>query len=676
MSTITSTPQNAIPKLDVSPQQYEALKIACDAFVPSLQEQTQDAEFWAIAASDFKVADRVLEMIAIQTQGEQKEFLQLLDLLSSKLLGATWLGPFKNISQLSAEQKEKMFLKWSKSRLGPLRKAFNSLRKLSTFLVYSYIDEKGQNPTWKYYNYPGPLNPPPSQPDPIKPLTLTKATTLTCDVVIVGSGAGGGLAAGMFAEAGKEVILLEKGAYISESRMTQLEGEMIAKTYEKQGAIASVDGGVSVFAGSCLGGGTTVNWAGSFYTPPHILQEWSSKHDLPHLLTKSYQESSDAVMQAGNVNTDESYHNAQNQALWDGSQKLGQKVKVIPRNVNGCSKHNCKHCGYCGLGCQDAHKQGTLTTWIQRAYDKGAKILVNTTANKVHIQANVATGIEATYQAADGQQHQVYIKAKKVIIAASALHTPALLMRSGIKHTHLGRHLYFHPTVAVSAKYDHAMEPWLGTMMSSLNDGFSSLDGNYGFKLETPPTHPGMIALALPWTSGKQHKENMLQIDKLGSFIVLTRDKNGGRITVDKQGEAIVNYQLSLYDRMHMLRGLEEATRIHLAAGAKEILFPHFNFKTLLADSSQKQQKDFFEDMKYWSWKAGKFALFCAHQMGTCRMGGNAKKHPLTPEGQVRGIANLYVADGSAFPESSGVNPMISIMTMTHYTVKGIIAGM
>ena len=665
-------------KFKISAKQYQALVVACDALIPAAKigETATLIKFGKLKASDLNVADRILEIINIQSESDKKEFKQLLSILSSALLGITWGGSFKNIMQLDKKQREKMLLSWQYSRIPDLRKAFHSLRKLATFIFYTQVDETGKNPTWEAVQYPGPLSLPPQKERPIQPFFVEKDTELHCDVVVIGSGAGGGLAAGMLAEAGFDVILVEKGNYVAESEMNQQEADMFSKMYEKEGTAVTKNGSVTVLAGSCLGGGTTVNWAGSFYTPDNILQEWAKNHELPHLLTNSYQESAKSVLESLNVNSDESPHNPQNEALWQGSKKLGNKVAVIPRNVKGCSKDGGKSCGYCGLGCQNGNKQSTLKTWIQRAYDKDAKILVNTTAQKVIIKNGVACGLEATQKKANGDIYHVKITAQKVIVAASAIHTPALLLRSGVRHVHLGRHLYFHPTIGVAGIYKQKMNSWWGTMMSTLNNDFSKLDGNYGFKLETPPMHTGVMALAFAWQGGKQHKEQMLQISNVGAFIVLTRDKFGGRVTVDKKGEAVMNYKLSVYDRKHLLKGIEEAAKIQLAAGAESIIFPHYKEKILTQEMSEKKRRKLFESLPTWGWRSNQFPLFTAHQMGTCRMGGNAKTHPLTPEGQVRGIKNLYVADGSAFPASSGVNPMISIMTLTHYTIKNLIAEM
>ncbi|MGB1207509.1 MAG: GMC family oxidoreductase N-terminal domain-containing protein [Chitinophagales bacterium] len=664
-------------KITITEKQYDALVVACDAIVPSVKINETEIikKFGELKASDLNVADRVLEIINIQSEGDKKEFKQLLSILSSALLGITWMGSFKNIMQLSKKQREKMLLSWQYSKIPDLRKGFHSLRKLATFIFYTQVDKTGKNPTWEAIEYPGPLSLPPQKEQPIQPFFVEKDTQLCCDVVVIGSGAGGGLAAGMLAEAGFEVILVEKGNYVPESEMNQQEADMFAKMYEKEGTAVTKNGSVTVLAGSCLGGGTTVNWSGSFYTPDNILQEWASNHELPHLLTNSYQESAKNVLESLNVNSNESPHNPQNEALWRGSEKLGSKAKIIPRNVKDCSKDGGKSCGYCGFGCQKGNKQSTLKTWIQRAYDKGAKILVNTTAQKVLIKNGEAYGLEASQKTANGKNYKVQITAKKVVVAASAIHTPALLLRSGVRHVHLGRHLYFHPTIGVAGVYKQKMNGWWGTMMSTLNDDFSKLDGNYGFKLETPPMHTGVMALAFSWQGG-QHKEQMLQASHIGAFIVLTRDKFGGRITIDKKGEAVMNYKLSVYDKKHMFKGIEEAAKIQLAAGAESLVFPHYREKVLTQETSEKKRKKFFESIPSWGWRSNQFPLFTAHQMGTCRMGGNAKTHPLMPTGEMRGVKNLYVADGSAFPASSGVNPMISIMTLTHYTIKNLIVEM
>ena len=108
---------------------------------------------------------------------------------------------------------------------------------------------------------------------------------------------------------------------------------------------------MTIFAGSCLGGGTTINWTGAFETPDYVLEEWAKDHGLAFATKDEYRKSMDRVNADFHVNTQNSPHNPQNQALWRGSEKLGERVEVIARNVEGCALHpGTDSCGYCGMG--------------------------------------------------------------------------------------------------------------------------------------------------------------------------------------------------------------------------------------------------------------------------------------------------------------------------------------
>ncbi|MBA3531785.1 MAG: FAD-dependent oxidoreductase [Ardenticatenales bacterium] len=647
-------------------RQMQTLRAVCDTFIPSLARPDDPHGFWTRAASDVELPTHVLTVIALQPLEQQAQFRQLLDLLGSPLAALSPSGPFKPFDQMSRDEREALLVRWQFSPLGMLRQGFQGLKRVICFLFYGLSDEAG-NPTWPAIGYPGPLSPPPRTERPIRPLTLSSATTLDCDTVVVGSGAGGGVVAGELSAAGQDVIVVEKGPYVAEDGFTQREAEMMGALYEAGGTLATKDLGVAVLAGSCLGGGTTVNWAASFRTPDYVLEEWAREHLLPHVLTPAYQRSFAAVEATTHVDTHESPCNPQNQALWDGAAARGAHIKSIPRNVRDCDFQTC---GYCGFGCQHGAKQGTLKSYLQQAHEAGARILVNTTVERVLVEQGKAVGIQAVQRGADGTFHAVTIRAKRVVVAAGSIHTPALLRRSGLRHPHIGRHLHFHPTVAVSGIYDRPMNGWWGAIMTAVSDEWARLDGAYGFKLETPPIHPGMAALALPWHSGEQHKEGMQQVARFGSFIVLVRDRDGGQVTVDKRGQPVLHYQLSAYDRNHLCRGITEAVRTHQAAGAKSVIFPHYRFRDPLSCEEPSGLERALGEIAGWGWKTNQFPLFTAHQMGTCRMGGDAERHPLTPAAETREVHNLFVTDGSALPSASGANPMLSIQALAHYAAQ------
>jgi choline dehydrogenase-like flavoprotein len=657
----------------LTPARRAVLSAIADTFVPSVNDLPAGS-----GVIDFELA---AQAIRAQPLGAQAEFERLLDLLDKPLLGLTWLGPLRPFAQLVPAQREALLLSWAGSRLLPLRKAFQTLRKLCTFFYYGGSPADGSlNPAWAVLGYPGPALPPDSGPPvaaarPIRPLTPAADTTYECEVLIIGSGAGGGVVAGELAQAGHDVLVLEKGPYFHGRDFTQREADMLGQLYDARGTLCTQDGGIGLLAGSCLGGGTTVNWAGAFRTPDYILDEWTREHAAPQFTSATFQASLDAVSAVLSVNTDYTHHNGQNLALRDGSARLGQATQLIPRNEKNLtdSEAHFQSLGYSSLG--DAHgiKQGTLNTYLRTAFEHGARILPTTHVERVTTAAGQATGAEAVHTAPDGRQLRITVRARCVVVAGGAVQTPALLLRSGLRHPHLGQHLHLHPTVIVAAHYPQAMHSWHGPSMSIVNDTYTRLHGtNYGVKLETPPTHPGLLAMVLPWLGAQQHRDMLSAADHLGSFIVLTRDRDGGRVRLDPHGMPLIDYTLSPFDRANMLEGVRAAAEIHVAAGAHTVYLPHGSLPTLRAAGGTLQNPDVLAQLPHLSWRANQFGLYSAHQMSTCRLGGQAATHPLRPTGETTEIRGLYVADGSAFPACSGVNPMLTIMALAHYTAQGL----
>lgn len=663
-------------------QQYLLLALA-DTFIPSLPAESPAEAFWQRPGSAHLRLELLTAALDAQPAALQRQFQQLLTLLDSPLLlGLSWAGPPRRFTDLDAPRREQLLQRWAQSPLPPLRQGFQVLRKLLTFLHYADSTPETPNPAWEVLGYPGPLPTdagPVDTPERLPTLRPAQDVTYHCEVLVIGSGAGGGVVAGELAQAGHDVLVLDKGPYYHGADFSQREAEMIGRLYDARGALSTTDGGVTLLAGSCLGGGTTVNWAGSFRTPDYVLEEWAREHDAPHFTQASFQRSLDAVAQALHVNTDYPRHNGQNQALLDGSRRLGQPTRLIPRNELGLdeSDHHYRGLGYSTFGDRYSIKQGTLNTYLRTAAAHGARLLPDTQVARLTQQAGRVTGAEAWYTAPDGQRHRVTVRAERVVVAGGAVQTPALLLRSGLRHPHLGQHLHLHPTVAVTGIYPWAIEPWYGPSMSVVNDSCTRLGGtNFGAKLETPPAHLGLMAMTLPWTSGAQHKRLMEQAAHLGSFIVLTRDRDGGRVRVDGQGQPLISYHLSPFDRHSLLTGIRGAAEIHAAAGAHTVLLPHGTLPTLQVQEGRIQNPAVLDGLPALDWSPNRFGLYSAHQMSTCRMGGRRHDHPTSPSGEAYELRGLYVADGSAFPACSGVNPMLTIMALAHHTAQHLKADL
>ncbi|HSR70623.1 MAG TPA: GMC family oxidoreductase N-terminal domain-containing protein [Acidobacteriota bacterium] len=646
------------------------LQSVCDALVPSIasSEKGEVGEFWRRSAAHLPLQEFIAGFLGAQRPRVRRDFRRLLALLASPLLGLTWGGPFKPFDRLDARQREALLQSWSVSRFHTLRQAFNALKKLGLFAFYGYCPPDGLNPSWKALGYPGPqTNSGEAEPHGISSLEVESDLDLRCQALVVGSGAGGGVVAGELAQAGLDVIVAEKGGNYDESQFCNLESKMAERLYEGSGLATSHDGSVNLLAGSCLGGGTTVNWAGSFRTPDYVLREWARLYQLPQMLEQAYQQSMEAVCQTLGVTLQGPRHNPQNQALWDASLKRGDEVEVIARNIRGCPQPDGLACGYCGMGCRLGSKQSVLRTYLRSASRDGARVLCDTAIERLMIEQGRVVGALGHCRASDGRRYRVRIRADQVAVAAGSIHSPALLRRSGLENRWIGRNLFLHPTVGVTGFYGRPIHSWWGPMMSVVNNAFIHLDGDYGFKLETPPVHVAYCAPTVPWHSAQAHKEIMLDCARAAHFIVLTRDRYGGRVTLDRQGYPVVRYKLHRYDRAHMLKGLKEAARLHWEAGAESVLF-HHNGPSHFASSAAFEEEA--RNISSWGWEAGRFSLFSAHQMSTCRMAGSSRLGVVRPSGESWEIKNLYLTDASALPRCSGVNPMLTIMALAHQTAQ------
>jgi choline dehydrogenase-like flavoprotein len=650
---------------------HDLLVAIADTFVQGFDRNYDDYElnaFWQRKASDLKVAEAILSVMLGMPEEVQAEFRQALELFDSRLFLGLLTGKFTPFPQLSIQEREEVLQKLTNHPLAICRQLVGVFKKLSTFLYYGTSPNGADNPNWKILNYNRPTGSPSAVPV-LPTLSIAKDTELSCEILVIGSGAGGGVIAGELAAAGKDVLIVDKGLYIPENQFNHREVETVLATHDAQGLLVSKDGGVAILAGSLLGGGTTINWTGSLRTPDYVLQEWAEEANLPFLVSKEYQKCFEAIEQATHVGTDESVHNAQNQILWDGAKKLAHKLKVIPRNTDGCAAHDTKECGFCTLGCRHGYKKNRNRAFLEKAVAQGTRILVNTHIERLLIENGTVVGAEGYHNDFSGQLKAVKIKAKKVVVAAGAIQTPALLLRSGLRHSAIGENLYLHPTVVVSAQYKHKVHSWEGVMMSALDDQFARLTGNFGFKIETPPVHAGLFALGMPWTSAKAHKEFVLSMPHVAHFIILTRDKFGGKVKINKAGRPEIYYRLHEFDKKHVLRGIEEGAKIHHAAQAEKIYLPHH---TLPSFTQNNLAQDLPKAMQQLKWTDFRFNVFSAHQMGTCRMGGNRQTHAISPAGESYDVRNLYVADGSIFPRCSGANPMLSIQALAYWVAQGL----
>jgi choline dehydrogenase-like flavoprotein len=259
-----------------------------------------------------------------------------------------------------------------------------------------------------------------------------------------------------------------------------------------------------------------------------------------------------------------------------------------------------------------------------------------------------------------------------VVVAGGSVESPALLLRSGVTNPNIGRHLRLHPVAVVFGLYDDPIEPWKGSLQTVLSDHFARLTGTHGFRVEMMPAHPGLLALGLPWEHGQQHKRDMSRVRHAAAFIILTRDTGEGRITLDKQGDPVITYWPNEVDRRHLVRGMQEVTRIALAGGARDVGTTYTPRLMLEGRPGERATRSFLGEIERRGIVPNRLVLGTAHQMGTSRLGGGAKIAVADPYGEVYGVRGLFIADASTFPTASGVNPMLTTMALAYRVAQHV----
>jgi choline dehydrogenase-like flavoprotein len=478
--------------------------------------------------------------------------------------------------------------------------------------------------------------------------------------VVVGSGAGGGVVAAELAAAGQDVIVLEKGEHHETGDIDQLEVASFRRLYLDAGLTATADQGVILLAGSCLGGGTVVNYTTSFATPDGVRAEWSRVSGLDLFTSSAFTRSLDAVCARLGVNTDHGAASSRDAIMEAGLRACGWHVATMPRDVVGCTQDDV--CGYCGFGCARDAKRSTLRTYLEDAAAGRARFVVECDARRVIVERGVAVGVEARSRGGA----RLRVRARAVVAAAGAVNTPALLLRSGLGGE-VGNGLRLHPVTAAWALFDREVRPWTGTVQSRYSNELADLDGGYGVRFETAPVHPAFQAIGATWDGADAFAATMDELPRTSLVGLLVRDRDGGRVTVARSGRPVLRYQVSPYDQRHVRRGLEAAARVLLAAGARRVRAVTARPAVLEAGGSVDEWLALLDHIGYGPNRTG-YVTF--HQMGSCRMGADAARGAVDGAGQSHEVRRLFVADASLFPNASGVNPMITVMALAHHVAQ------
>jgi choline dehydrogenase-like flavoprotein len=515
------------------------------------------------------------------------------------------------------------------------------------------------------------------------------------DVVIVGSGCGGGVSAKNLAEAGHRVLVVEKAYHWTPEHFPMSEVDGWNHLFMNGAFISSDDSSTSIVAGQSWGGGGTVNWSASLQTQGFVRREWASR-GLPFFTSAEFQDSLDRVCARMGVSTEHVEHNPCNAILLEGARKLGWSHKEVPQNSGG-AKH---YCGHCSFGCGSDEKQGPSVSYLPDAARAGATFIEGFHAEKI-VFANqrgkkVATGLLGTWTSRDANggvanvpltTRKVMIRAKRIIVSAGTMQSPLLLLRSGLTSPQIGRNLHVHPVTVLGAVHKQATNPWEGGILTSVVNEFEDLDKKgHGAKLEATNMMPSSWLIWLDWKGGLQYKLDAARLKHMVGYISIARDRDTGRVYPDPvDGRVRFTYHPSKFDKRHILVGLIANAKIQYVQGATEIFTVIPGMRPFVRDPSIPQSGDGINDPAFQTWldevQAKGFptpesTFVSAHQMGTCRMSALEKDGVVDATGKVWGTEGVYVADASVFPSASGVNPMVTNMAISDWISRGVAAGL
>ncbi|KAJ4152298.1 hypothetical protein NW754_004093 [Fusarium falciforme] len=423
---------------------------------------------------------------------------------------------------------------------------------------------------------------------------------LETDVIVVGSGCGAGVVARAIATAGHGVIVVDKSYHFQTSSLPLDHSEGFFHLFEQSGMLASEDGSITVTAGSCFGGGGTVNWSACLQTQNTVRDEWADERGLTFFKSSEFQTHLDSVCERMGVSDEFIRHNHGNSALLEGGRKLGFSAKPVPQNTGNCEHHD----GHCAMGCWRGEKQGPVNGWFPDAAQCGAKFIQGFKVDRVLFAKkgkHVARGVIGTWtpkNSKDTTPRVVTIKAKRVVISAGSLCSPIILKNSGLKASN-GSHFTFGDRDTGQVLID----PTRGTPRVAYTPS----------KFDTRSNLTGMIALAkILYVQGA--REIHPALPGLRPFI---RAQEGPENPVDD------------------------------SAGITDERF-----------------QSWLKEMEAHGNKTPETPFCSAHQMSSCRMSAKESEGVVDEFGKVWGFEGLYVADASVLPSASGVNPMVTIMAI------------
>lgn len=564
----------------------------------------------------------------------------------------------RRFSRLSIGDREQHLRRLERSRVATLREIFVMLKGLTSIgycrapkvqMAIDYSARCSGPPDAGTNNDRARL-----EPDDLGPV----GEDIETDIVVVGSGAGGAVAAYELARQGHMVSIIEAGSYYDSRSFSRDPIHALSTLYRDSG-LTVLEGRpiIPLPIGKCVGGTTLVNSGTCFRASDDLLEAWRTRFGAelanPDLLGPVFDDLESELL-IRPVDTETMGRNGQ--LCMEGAASLGASGGPIKRYANGCDQ-----CGACPYGCPLDLKQATHVSYVPKAVQSGAKLYIDTQVERVIVKGGKAFGVDISSTDASGVRREHKVRSKAVVLAGGAVGTPEILMRSGLKeqNKNIGGQLRVHPACWVGARYSEDVRGWDGVMQSFYVDQWKDLR----ILMEATFTP---LPFAGPWLPGvgNTFKGAIEGFAKIASIGVHLSDRSYGRVKINRYGDTVLGYRLVQDDVRRVLFGIARAADIHFAAGAVEV-YPHVGN----IDRIKPGQQQSLENSRF---KAKDLKLEAFHPMGTARIGPSSHGSVTDGSGEVHGVEDLYVSDASLFPTSLGVNPMLTIMALASLIGRSI----
>lgn len=488
---------------------------------------------------------------------------------------------------------------------------------------------------------------------------------LAGDVVVIGTGAGGGVTADILSAAGMRIVMVEQGAYRTPAEFTLREVPALARLYRDGGVRPTRDGAIAVVQGRTVGGSTTVNWTSTFRTPEPTLRYWRERLGIAGLgvdeLAPWFARLEERLQVASWTR-----HNLSNRLLALGAERLGWRHGAIRRNVSGCA-----NLGYCGLGCPTGAKQSMDVTAIPAALDRGAALVTRVRVDRLRLAGDRATAVEGLALDGSGVRptgRRVRLHAPWVVVAAGAINSPALLLRSQVPdpYRRAGKRTFLQTHNYSLAMMPELVDGFAGVQQSIYMDQLTwrdGVDGRAGFNMEAAGAQP-VVSMNFWKAIGAEMADFARQFRYLHVLVSQIRDgfhpeSEGGTVALGDDGDGVLDYRLNDWFWDGVRSSYLAMAECQFAAGASSV---HPACSDAAWYRSWQEARTEIGNLPL---RSPNVFLNSTHPLGGCAMGPDPRTAVVDPFGRHHQVRNLCVFDGSVLPTSLGVNPQLTIYALT-----------